>query len=551
MSNNSRTLLAVALSLLTLVLWQNYFFESESLAYHKDKTSIDQVDSEVENTSLDVLNTKITINNFNAGRVIFNNSMISGSINLLGARIDNLVLHEYRQEVQKDSHKIALLSPSGTKEVYYTEFGWLSSNKDIELPSHQSVWTTDKKTLNPNDKITLSWKNHNNIEFIIMISLDNYCMFTIDQKVIGLSAGIVKPYAAISRGVQSNSKSEMLIHEGGIGVFDNKLKEIKFDDLDNKKHHFIKSNNAWFGFSDKYWLTAIIPQKSLISTKFLGYKVKEEKRYQIDGIIDHNNHYTDYSRFLFFAGAKKLKLLDHYKQKHDIHLFDRAVDLGILYFITKPIFLALNFFHSLVKNFGIAIILLTISIKILLFPLAYKGFKGMNKLKEIQPKIHMLSKLSGGDKGKLQKSIIELYKKEKVNPMSGCLPVILQMPIFFALYKVLYVTLEMRHATFCLWIDDLSAIDPTNIFTLFGLVPWNTPSFLHVGILPMVMALTLYGQQMLNPQPADPTQAKVMKLLPLIFLFMFASFPSGLVLYWSCSNIFSIIQQLLIKRMTR
>ena len=343
----------------------------------------------------------------------------------------------------------------------------------------------------------------------------------------------------------------MLIHEGAIGVFDNKLEEIKFEKLDDKTFKFSDSDHGWFGFSDKYWLTAIIPEDSTtISTKFLSYEINEEKRYQTDAII--NNDLDDnYSKIHFFAEAKKLKLLDYYQNKYNIKLFDRAVDFGVLYFITKPIFVALNYLHSLVGNFGIAIILLTIFIKILLFPLAYKGFKGMNKLKDLQPEMTRLKKSCGSDSAKFQKSIVELYKKEKVNPISGCLPILLQMPIFFALYKVLYVTLEMRHAKFYLWIKDLSAADPTNIFTFFGLLSWNPPSFFHIGVLPIVMALTLYFQQMLNPQPADPTQAKVMRFLPLIFLFMFASFPSGLVLYWSCSNILSITQQLLIKKITQ
>jgi YidC/Oxa1 family membrane protein insertase len=555
MNNNVRTVIAAVLSMIILILWQYYFSKpiprnnSES-QINKEKAIDEFKFDNTENLESKILDKPI-LDKPQGGKVEFSNNMISGSINLVGARIDDLILLEYKQTEEENSKNVALLSPAGTKEVYYTEFGWLSSDKNVELPNNKSIWNADKKNLSPNEKVTLSWKNNSGAQFFITITLDENYMFTVEQKVIGVSNDALKPYAAISRGIYGHGKSEMLIHEGGIGVFDNKLKEVTFEDLDQKKLNFSDSDNGWFGFSDKYWLTAIIPENSSISAKFLGYNTNEGNRYQADAIINSNNSNGNFNRLHFFAGAKKLKLLDDYEKKYSIKLFDRAVDFGVLYFITKPIFIALNFFHSLVGNFGVAIILLTIFIKILLFPLAYKGFKGMNKLKELQPEMTRLKEQSGGDSVKFQKSIIELYKKEKVNPMSGCLPILLQMPIFFALYKVLYVTLEMRHAKFYLWIKDLSAIDPTNIFTLFGLIPWDTPSFLHIGILPIIMALTLYFQQMLNPQPTDPTQAKVMKFLPLIFLFMFASFPSGLVLYWSCSNILSITQQVLIKRITK
>ncbi len=550
MNNNVRTLMAAVLSMIILILWQHYFSKSTPTNNSESHINKEKAIDEFKFDNMENLENKI-LDKPQGGKVEFSNNMISGSINLVGARIDDLILLEYKQTEKENSKNVVLLSPAGTKEVYYTEFGWLSSDKNIKLPNNKSIWNADKKNLNPNEKVTLSWKNNSDVQFFISITLDENYMFTIEQKVIGVNNDFLKPYAAISRGIYGNGKSEMLIHEGGIGVFDNKLKEVTFEDLDQKKLNFSDSDNGWFGFSDKYWLTAIIPENSSISTKFLGYKTNEGNRYQADAIINSNNSDGNFNRLHFFAGAKKLKLLDDYEKKYNIKLFDRAVDFGVLYFITKPIFIALNFFHSLVGNFGVAIILLTIFIKILLFPLAYKGFKGMNKLKELQPEMTRLKEQCGGDSVKFQKSIIELYKKEKVNPMSGCLPILLQMPIFFALYKVLYVTLEMRHAKFYLWIKDLSATDPTNIFTLFSLIPWDPPSFLHVGILPIVMALTLYFQQMLNPQPTDPTQAKVMKFLPLIFLFMFASFPSGLVLYWSCSNILSITQQVLIKRITK
>ncbi len=552
MNNNTRTIIAAVLSITILILWQIFFQKPETIDKHNKNLEINSDLKDMNLINNDFVHNKISISNKSkAGKIKFKNYMISGSINLVGAKIDNLILLDYKQTVQKNSKDVVLLSPTGTKNVYYAEFGWISNNKDIELPTNKSIWTSNKKHLNPNERITLSWKNNQGAEFLITILLDENYMFTIEQKILGLDNIKIKPYAAISRTINPDNQSQMLIHEGAIGVFDNKLEEIKFEDLDDKKLKFSDSDNGWFGFSDKYWLTAIIPEDSTtISTKFLGNRINEEQRYQTDAIINNDSD-DNYNKIHFFAGAKKLKLLDYYQKKYNIKLFDRAVDFGVLYFITKPIFIALNYLHSLVENFGVAIILLTIFIKILLFPLAYKGFKGMNKLKDLQPEMTRLKKSCGDDSAKFQKSIVELYKKEKVNPLSGCLPILLQMPIFFALYKVLYVTLEMRHAKFYLWIKDLSAADPTNIFTFFGLIPWNTPSFFHIGVLPIIMALTLYFQQMLNPQPADPTQAKVMKFLPVIFLFMFASFPSGLVLYWSCSNILSIAQQVLIKRITK
>ena len=553
MSNNLRTILAAVLSMLVLIIWQNYFIEREISPSVSEVNNLQSTIKEKESYNVQQHNKEDQVKIEEGQRVAFKNNIISGSINLIGAKIDDLTLLQYKGTVEKNSGDVVLLSPVNTKEVYYAEFGWLTNNKELELPNNKTIWSADNKMLTPDNKINLTWSNTSGVKFVITITLDNDYMFTIEQKVLGIEDANLKPYAALSRGDYGNGKSQMIIHEGGIGVFENKLQEITFENLDDKKlYKFSDANNGWFGFSDKYWLTAIIPEKSELSNRFVSYNSKHGKRYQADGVM--NNITVDgktyYNKLHFFAGAKKLSLLDKYETKYNIKLFDRAVDFGVLYFITKPIFIALNFFYSLVGNFGIAIILLTVFIKLLLFPLAYKGFKGMNRLKDLQPEITRLKELYGDDNTRLQKAMLEIYKKEKVNPMSGCFPILLQMPVFFALYKVLYVTIEMRHAPFYGWIKDLSAPDPTNIFTLFGVIPWDPPTFLYIGIWPIIMALTLYLQQKLNPQPTDPVQAKVMKLFPLIFLFMFASFPSGLVLYWSWSNILSITQQMLIKKMT-
>ena len=550
MKSKTKLILIIILLMMFFTLWNNHYCVSNVqntcvTTNILNKKSLQSINScRYKECKYTKSNNIGNIKKNQENKVIFRNNLVSGSINLIGARIDNLLLLKYKESIKDSNKNIKLLSSTNSKNSYYAEFGWISNCKNINLPNNLSIWIANKKILNPNQQVTLLWKNNNNVKFFVKISLDKNYMFIVKQKIIGFNKDNIRPYAAISRGINDINKNQMLFHEGGIGILNNKLEEIKFDDLNNKRLDFNNLSNSWFGFSDKYWLTAIIPKKNIISTKFIGYRTNLENRYQADVIINEKK----FSQIYFFAGAKKLKLLDYYERKYDIKFFDRAIDFGKLYFITKPIFISLNFFYSLSGNFGLAIIILTISIKVLLFPLAYNSFKGFNKIKKLQPKILMIRKSCGDNNVKFQKSIIELYKDGAINPMSGCLSILLQMPIFYALYKVLYIVLEMRHAKFCCWIFDLSQSDPTNIFTLFGLIPWNHANFLHVGVLPIIMALTLYFQQMLNSKPTDLMQTKMTKFLPLLFLFIFASFPAGLVLYWSCSNFFSIIQQLIINK---
>ena len=357
----------------------------------------------------------------------------------------------------------------------------------------------------------------------------------------------------LSRSRGEAAASNAILHEGAISVVNGKLEEVTFDDIISDKKVVYENNSSWIGFSDKYWLTALIPSFQN-KARFSEFDSVSGNRFQVDQMsapINIKKSEFAEATTLFFAGAKELEVLDNYQDDFGIALFDRSVDFGILYFVTKPIFILLNYFHKFSGNFGIAILLLTVVIKIGLFPLAYKGFKGMNKLKDLQPMMAELKEKYSGDAIAFQQATLALYKREKVNPMAGCLPIILQMPIFFALYKVLYVTIEMRHAPFLGWIKDLSVPDPTSIFNLFGLLPWSVPSFLMIGVLPILMALTMFVQQRLNPEPTDPMQAKIMKMLPLIFLFMFSSFPSGLILYWAWSNTLSILQQLFIKQIVK
>lgn len=482
-------------------------------------------------------------------RIPITNNYLKGSINLAGAKLDDLVLLHYEQNL-KDNKKVILLSPQKTEKSYFAEFGWLSSNNKFDLPNNKTIWKVDSSTNNADD-VNLFWINSQGVKFHLRFKLDDDYLFEITQRIENLSHQeiVAYPYASISRSY-GQDESNSMVHEGALAVFDDKLFEFSFSDLD-KETVEKKQQKGWLGFSDKYWLVSILPDSNIsFNAKFSG----SDNKYQSDIlknkiIVTPGQTLSDSTRF--FAGAKNIDLLHKYQTKYNISLLDRAVDFGFLYFITKPIFLLLNYFYKVVGNFGIAILLMTIFIKALLFPLAYKGFVSMNRLKELQPQLAITKERFGADAVAFQKAVIDLYKKEKVNPMSGCLPLLLQMPIFFALYKVLSVTIEMRHAKFFGWLKDLSVQDPTTIFNLFGLLPWSVPSFLMIGVLPILMAITMHIQQSLNPAPTDPTQAQVMKYLPLIFLFVFASFPSGLVLYWTWSNILSIIQQIIIKRIAR
>ena len=553
MNKNSRTILAACLSLAVLFTWQLFFLDST--AKYGSEVQV-QNESPLEITEQDIISINrekaLALAKQEEIRLPFKNGLVQGSINLRGARIDDLRLLTHKETYQgKD---VTLLSPANTQKVHYAEFGWISYDKGIDLPNSKTIWTADVKELGQNELVNLSWVNKEGTQFLISVSLDQEYMFGIEQRVTGNNVRNLKAYSALSRSNVNPGKKEMLIHEGAIGVFNGKLSEITYSNLDKKqKYNFRDNNGGWFGFVDKYWLTAIIPSEKHSNIKFSSHVDNVSQRYQADIVSDHNPGESENSnqKFFLYAGAKNLKVLDNYEKKYQIHLFDRAVDFGMLYFITKPMFITLNFIYRMVGNFGVAILVLTILIKMLLFPLAYKGFKGMNKLKELQPEMKRIKEAYPNDNAQLQKAMLTLYRREKINPMSSCLPIFLQMPIFFALYKVLYVTIEMRHAPFFGWIKDLSSPDPSNVFSLFGLIPWNPPAFMMIGILPIIMAGTLFLQQALNPQSGDPTQARIMKLFPLVFLFMFSSFPSGLVLYWSWSNILSILQQIIIKQIYR
>ena len=556
MSELRNLILAVVSATVVLFAW-NYFYENpRQQEYQKKMAKLERMNTKkrpvVEKSKL---RSRSEIIN-ESSRVAINTPSLKGSISLKGARIDDIILKGFHKTVNSDSSLVELLSPSGSKQSYFAEFGWISSGDKFDLPDSRTIWKANKSTLGADDKVTLNWTNRQNIKFIIEVILDDDYMFSIKQRVENNSGKAFKfqNYALISRLVPVDTKSAVY-HEGPLGVFDKILKEVSYSDLqDDKKVSFDdNSSGSWLGFADKYWLTALVPDFSKrFSANFTYNKFnKKYNRYQADylgAMQTVNKGDSDSNVTYFFAGAKVLSLLDFYQNYLKLDLFDRAIDFGWFYFITKPLFNALKYFYDLVGNFGVSILIVTVIVKLLLLPLASKSFKSMNKLKTLQPEINRIKELHGKDKMKLNQAMMELYKKEKVSPVSGCLPIIVQIPIFFSLYKVIFISIEMRHSPFFGWIHDLSAPDPTTIFNLFGMIPWDPPSFLMIGIWPIIMATTMFLQQKMSPAPTDPAQATMMKFLPLIFLFMFATFPAGLVIYWAWSNVLSIMQQYYIKQ---
>lgn len=488
-------------------------------------------------------------------RVTIDTGSVKGSINLQGLRIDDIILSDYNETIEKDSKKVVLLSPSADKKAYFAEFGWLSSDKSQPAPNNQTQWNAAQNKISSGDVLNASWDNGRGLHFQQNIEAKDAYLFAVSQSVTNHSSAPVTlyPYGLINRRFTDNAKHFYILHEGPLGVFNDALTEVSYKKLRDDPKQSYENSKGWLGITDKYWLTALIPDQTETFNANMIYQEQGDK-YQVDYLgealtiapgetVSITNH--------FFAGAKKVDILEKYKKEFNIPLFDRAVDFGMLYFLTKPIFHALQVFYAALGNFGLAIMALTVCIKLLLFPLANKSYKSMSAMKVLMPKITEIRERYADDKMKMNQEIMEFYKKEKVNPASGCMPMLLQIPIFFSLYKVLFVTIEMRHAPFYGWIHDLSAKDPTSIANLFGLIPWDPPQMLMIGAWPIIMAATMVIQQKLNPKPTDPTQAMVMAWLPFIFLFLFASFPAGLVIYWAWNNSLSIIQQWVIARKYR
>ena len=480
---------------------------------------------------------------------------LSGSIRLKGARLDDLTLTKYNEKADLSGKNITLLSPDQTEQAYFADFGWLSSAQSIKVPDADTLWQAEGNAVLMVDRpVVLTWENGQGLTFERVISVDEDYLFTVKDQVQNASAQDVSlySYAMITRDEVKEVSSFFILFEGPIGYLGDKLIEHKYDDLnEGQKVHNV--TGGWAGFTDKYWLTALIPPQDMASKTTYRHALNGSKhRYFTDYISPalslKAGQSINFSKH-FYAGAKVLDLLDSYEEKLGIKHFDLAVDFGWFYFLTKPIFHVLTYTKDYLGNFGLAILLLTVVLKLLFFPLANKSYRSMARMKQLQPKMAKLKELHKDDKMAMNQSLMDLYKKEKVNPMAGCLPMIIQIPVFFALYKVLFVSIEMRQAPFYGWIKDLSAPDPTSLFNLFGLLPFDVPSFLQIGAWPLIMGATMLMQQRLNPAPTDPMQEKMFMLMPLIFTVMLASFPAGLVIYWAWNNTLTIAQQWTIMRM--
>ena len=488
-------------------------------------------------------------------RIAIDNGKLTGSLGVTGGRIDDIVMTNYQVSIDAGADNVTLFNPPGSPDAYFAEFGWAPENADTLVPDQNTVWSADRKELTPDQPVTLSWENGQGLIFERRLEIDDDYLITVTQQVRNQSDESVTlyPYGLVRRWGTPEISGFYILHEGPIGVLEEQLTEVDYSDLAEENGKVEQeSGNGWLGISDKYWLAALIPDQNVgFTAKFQHYLSNGEDRYQADYLrpamtvpAGSSVEITD----RLFAGAKELDKLDAYAAELEIPLFDRAIDFGWFYWLTKPIFYFLHFAYGWVGNYGVAILMLTLLIKLIFFPLANKSYRSMSAMKKLQPEMTRIREQAGDDKMRMQKEMMELYKKEKVNPMSGCLPILVQIPVFFALYKVLFVSIEMRHAPFFGWIQDLSAPDPLSFVNLFGLLPFDPPSFLAIGIWPLLMGITMFLQTKLNPQPADPVQAKVMLFLPLMFIFLFATFAAGLVIYWTWNNVLSIAQQWVIMR---
>lgn len=490
------------------------------------------------------------------GRVAISSPSLHGSINLRGGRVDDLTLAKYKTTPDKNSPEVVLLAPVGTEHPYYAEFGWVAANAGdtVALPKADTVWTASANTLTPDSPVTLSWDNGAGLVFERTFAIDANYMFTVTQRVrneTGVPVAL-NPYGFVQRRGTPKVEGTYVLHEGPLAIVDGTLKEYKYKDLaEDGKTVNLSSTGGWIGITDKYWLVGLIPDQAQTTDMRVLHQKAATDIYQIDykapavtvaaGAAAETTH-------RLFAGAKIVGLLNEYNDKLGIDSLDYAVDWGWFYFLTKPFFHGLDWLGVTIGNFGIAILVFTVFLRLAFFPIANKQYEAFAKMKKLQPKMEELKKKHGDNREALSMEMMKLYKEEKANPLAGCLPILLQIPVFFALYKVLYVTIEMRHAPFYGWIHDLSAADPTSLFNLFGLIPWDPPSMLHIGIWPLLMGATMWLQQKMNPANPDPVQQKVMMLLPFIFTYMMASFPAGLVIYWTWSNLLSIAQQWFIMR---
>jgi YidC/Oxa1 family membrane protein insertase len=568
MNEQKNLFLAIGISIFIIVIFQFLFptsinksiesVENEILA---PATSIDEQKTNI----IEIIKPKedaLLVNK----RINIETPSVTGSINLQGAILDDLTLSNYKVSMEEGSKNIDLLSPDGTANPYYIEFGWKAlNNQSTQLPNLETIWEADSSNLTPGNSVRLSWTSSENNTFIMNFTVDENYMFSVKQEVINNSSSKLEiyPYRLIKRINTPKTINFFILHEGLISLVNDELLEKGYDDLLDDcsssmpiKDSFCdaKAQGGWLGFTDKYWMSVLIPDPNEpINVNYRhGNNGRDSYRMgyvgQVFNVAPGNS--ISYNGKVF-AGAKKLDILSQYDKSLSIERFTDSIDWGWFAFLTKPVSYAINWFYGYAGNFGLAIIAFTILMRLILFPLAHASFKSMAKMKKLQPEMQRLKETYPNDRQKMQQELMALYKREGANPVAGCLPILVQIPIFFSLYKVLFVTIEMYHAPFYGWIHDLSAPDPLGILTVFGLISWDVPgalSIINIGILPIIMGLTMWLQQKLNPAPADATQAKIFALLPFVFTFVLAGFAAGLVLYWSVNNILSIAQQWFIQR---
>ena len=500
-------------------------------------------------------------------RIPLQSASLSGSINLENGRIDDITLQQYRESVDPTSDNITLLSPTGSPDPYFAEFGW--NGPQGTFGGNNTNWQTTSQKLTPNTPLVLTAQTDQGLTLRRTYTIDDKFMFTVVDSVENNGDAPVT-LSAFARLVRINTPDTLgffILHEGPIGVLDGTLREIDYDDLeDEPEPTSFATTGGWLGITDKYWLAALIPDQAVPVNSSFSYRktAQEADLYQID-FLEQNVHSLPPGALVevtsrFFAGAKVFDTLIQYRDEQNIPRFEMSMDFGWFFFITKPLLQVLIALAEqigsvgIAANFGIAILVVTVILKLFFFPLANKSYKSMSKMKALQPKMAEIKEKFGDDKAKMQKELMGMYKREKVNPVSGCLPMVLQIPVFFALYKVLFISIEMRQSPFYGWVTDLSERDPTNIFDLFGLIPWDLPAFLAIpsivaiGAWPLFMGISMFLQMKLNPAPADPIQARMFMLMPLMFMFFLANFPVGLVIYWTWNNILSMTQQYIIMR---
>ena len=544
---------AISLSAAVIILYSLYFapppVTKESLAeknqtvQNGDAPSLDQKENVVEITREEALG--------QSKRIKFENQNIVGSISLKGAAIDDLTFKEYNVTLD-GNEKVTLLAPRNSKDGYLIESGFITTDKNIDIPNSSSVWSVSgNSTLTDQSPVKLSWTNDQGITFEKEITLDDKFLFSVKQRVINTTNKEYDfySYGQIIRKQIPDISNFYILHEGLLATLDEELIEEDYDDIQEEK--FSKTaQKGWLGISDKFWLTSLVPPRGKEFKTTFDYKDKFRANFVATEPLELKGNSSIEDTLQIIVAAKRVDVIDGYAESLNIDKFDLAIDWGFLYFITKPLFYGIDYFFKLLGNYGLAIIAITICIRLAFFPLANFSFRSMAKMKALQPEMVRLKELHKDDKMKLQQEMMALYKKEKVNPMSGCLPILVQIPVFFALYKVLFVTIEMRQMPFYGWIQDLSERDPTSLFNLFGLLPYDVPSFLMIGAWPIAMGVSMFIQQKLNPAPTDPMQAKIFMFFPLFLTVILAPFPAGLVIYWTVNNILTMAQQVFIMKRT-